>query len=76
MTTLKKASALFLLIILSDHLHHLYRDVDRILYLGTNLDLYRFMAIDEKLRRFGHLIGRKFHPDPANSNQIGRNEIP
>jgi hypothetical protein len=76
MTTLKKASELFLLIILSDHFHHVYREVDRILCPGTNLDLCRFMAMDEKLRLFGHLKGRKFHLRPTTSDYVGRNEIP
>jgi hypothetical protein len=68
MTTLKKASALFLSIILSNHPHYLCYAVDRILSVDTNLELYRFLTMDEKLRRFGDLIVRQSDPDPANSN--------
>jgi hypothetical protein len=56
MTTLKKTSALFLSIILSDHPHYLCYALDRILLVDANLDLYRFLMMDEKLRRFGDLI--------------------
>ena len=56
MTTLKKASALFLSIILSDRPHYLCCSVDRILLVDTNFDLYQFLAMEEKRRRFGDLI--------------------
>jgi hypothetical protein len=58
MTTLKKANALFLSIILSNRPHYLCCAVDRILLVETDLDLYRFLAIEEKLTRFGDLIER------------------
>ena len=58
MTTLKKASALFLSIILSDHPHYLCCAVDRILLVDADFDLYRFLAMEEKPRRFGDLIER------------------
>jgi hypothetical protein len=67
MTTLKKASALFLSIILSNR-HYLCYALDRILLVDINLDLYRFLTMDEKLRRFGDLTVRQYDPDSANSN--------
>lgn len=68
MTTLKKASTLFLSLILSGHPPHLCYVVDRILSIDTHLDLYRFMAIDGKLRHFGDLIERQSYLGCANSN--------
>jgi len=69
MTTLKKASALFLSVILSDHPNYLCcAVVDGILLIDTNLDLYRFLTMDEKLRRFENLMVRQFDTDPADSN--------
>jgi hypothetical protein len=59
MTTLKKASALFLSIILSDYPYHFSHAIDRIPNFGTNLDLYRFTTMDEKLRHFGDLKERQ-----------------
>jgi hypothetical protein len=72
MTTLKKASALFLSIVLSDYPYHFSHAIDRILYFDTNLDLaralYRFTTMDEKLRHFGDLIERQSQSGPANHN--------
>lgn len=53
MTTLKKAGALFLSIILSNRPHYVCYAFDRILLVDTGFDLCRFLAMDKKLRRFG-----------------------
>ena len=58
MTTLKKASALFLSIILSDHPYYVCSTVDRILLVDTDVDLYRFLTMEEKLRYFENLVER------------------
>jgi hypothetical protein len=68
MTTLKKASALFLSVVLSDYPYNFSHAIDRILYFDTNLDLYRFTTMDEKLRHFGDLIERQSQSGPANHN--------
>jgi hypothetical protein len=68
MTTLKKASALFLSIILSNRPHYLCCAVDRILLVYTNFGLYRFLAMEEKLRSFWGPYGTESDSGPANSN--------
>lgn len=74
MTTLKKASALFLSIILSDHPNYLCRAVDRILLVDTDFDLHLFLAMEERLRRFGDLIERSLIQ--VLQIQTRRNEVP
>ena len=68
MTTLKKASALFLPIVLSDHPYHFSYAIDRILNVDTNLDLYRFTRMNEKLRHFGDITERQSQSGLAGHN--------
>jgi len=50
MTTLKRASVLFLLINLFDHPNCLCFAADRILHLDTDFEICRFLTMDWKLR--------------------------
>ena len=68
MTTMKKASALFLSIVLSDYPYHFSYAIGRILYFDMSIDLYRFTRMNEKLRHFGDIIERQSQSGLASHN--------